>query len=345
VPRIPCVFMFDLRDMDVPVVGAPLAGGASSPALAAAVSEAGGLGYLAAGYKTAELMASEVAEMRRATSGPVGLNLFVVEPFHPLPEAVDAYRRSLEPEAVRLGVILGDPVWDDDGWDAKVEAALDLRPDVVSFTFGCPHPEVLRRFAERRIHSTVTVTTVFEAREAVLRGADSLCVQGPQAGGHRGIWAPGAIPDDQVGLEDLLAAITSEVEVPVMAAGGLTDATGVDAVMRRGAVAAQVGTALLLADEAGTHPVHRAALADKAFTHTDTTRAFTGRWARGLSNRFMREHADAPAGYPHLHHLTAPLRAAALARGDAQTAHLWAGTGYRDIRSAPAREIIRSLSP
>ena len=337
--------MFDLGDLEVPVVGAPMAGGASSPALAAAVSEAGGLGYLAAGYKTAERVAAEVAETRRATSGPIGLNLFVVEPFHPLPEVVEAYRRSLEPEAARLGVALGAPAWDDDGWDVKLGVALDLRPDVVSFTFGCPEAEVFRRLAELGIHSAVTVTTVFEAREAVQRGANSLCVQGPEAGGHRGIWGSDAVPDDTVGLQDLLAAITSEVQVPVVAAGGLTDATGVDAVMRGGAVAAQVGTALLLADEAGTHPVHRAALVDGAYTHTERTRAFTGRWARGLSNRFVREHADAPAGYPHLHHLTAPVRAAALATGDAQTAHLWAGTGYRDIQSAPTREIIRLLTP
>ena len=337
--------MFDHRDLEVPIVGAPMAGGASSPALAAAVSEAGGLGYLAAGYKTAEKVASEIADVRMATSGPVGLNLFVVEPFHPPPHVLDAYRRSLEPEAARLGVDLGAPTWDDDGWEAKLGAALDLRPDVVSFTFGCPKAEVFRRLTELRIHSTVTVTTVSEAREAVQRGADSLCVQGPGAGGHRGVWSPDGIPDDRIGIEDLVAAITSEVEVPVVAAGGLTDATQVHAVMRRGAVAAQVGTALLLADEAGTHPVHRAALGDGAFTHTDRTRAFTGRWARGLSNRFMREHADAPTGYSHLHHLTAPVRAAALATGDAQTAHLWAGTGYRHVRSAPARQIIRALTP
>ena len=337
--------MFDPRDLRVPVVGAPMAGGASSPALAAEVSEAGGLGYLAAGYKTADRVASEVADMRRATSGPVGLNLFVVEPYDPPADALDAYRRSLEPEAARLGVSLGDPRWDDDGWDEKLGAALDLRPDAVSFTFGCPEPAVFRRLRELEIHSTVTVTTVSEARGAVQRGADSLCVQGPEAGGHRGVWDPGAVPDDRVALGELLAAILSEVQVPVLAAGGLGDAAGVDAVVRRGAVAAQVGTALLLADEAGTHPVHRAALVDTAFTHTARTRAFTGRWARGLSNRFMREHADAPAGYPHVHHLTAPVRAAALATGDAQAAHLWAGTGYTGIRSAPARQIVRSLAP
>lgn len=337
--------MFDPRDQRVPVVGAPMAGGASSPALAAEVSEVGGLGFLAAGYKTADTVASEVAAMRRATSGPVGLNLFVVEPHHPPRGVLDAYRRSVEPEAARLGVALGDPIWDDDGWDVKLGAVLDLRPDVVSFTFGCPDAAVFQRLADLGIHSTATVTSMSEAREAVKRGADSLCVQGPEAGGHRGVWDPDAIPDDQVGLAGLLTAIVSQVDVPVIAAGGLSDAAGVDAVLRRGAVAAQVGTALLLADEAGTHPVHRAALVDTSFTHTGRTRAFTGRWARGLSNRFMREHVDAPAGYPHIHHLTAPLRAAALAAGDAQTAHLWAGTGYQGIRSAPARQIIRSLTP
>jgi nitronate monooxygenase len=322
-----------------------MAGGASNPVLAAAVCEVGGLGFLAAGYKTADKVASEVADMRGATSGPVGLNLFVVEPFQPPADAIDAYRRSVEPEATRLGVTLGDPVWDDDGWDAKVEAVLDLRPDVVSFTFGCPGAEMFRRLAQLGIYSTATVTSLSEAREAVQRGADSLCVQGPGAGGHRGIWDPHATPDDQVGLESLLTAIVSHVDVPVVAAGGLSDAPGVDAVLRRGAVAAQVGTALLLADEAGTHPVHRAALVDSAFTHTERTRAFTGRWARGLDNRFMREHIDAPSGYPHIHHLTAPLRAAALATGDAQAAHLWAGTGYKNARSGPARQIIQSLTP
>ncbi len=337
--------MFDPRDLPVPVVGAPMAGGPSSQALAAEVSDAGGLGFLAAGYKTADKVASEVADMRKATSGPVGLNLFVVKPYQPAHDALDAYRRAVEPEAARLGVALGDPVWDDDGWDAKLEAVLDLRPDVVSFTFGCPDAAVFRRLAELGIHSTATVTSLSEAREAVRRGADSLCVQGPEAGGHRGVWDLDAQPDDQVGLESLLTVIVSQVDVPVMAAGGLSDAAGVEAVLRRGAVAAQVGTALLLADEAGTHPVHRAALVDTVFTHTGRTRAFTGRWARGLSNRFMREHGDAPAGYPHVHRLTAPLRAAALAAGDVQAAQLWAGTGYQGIRSAPARQIIRSLTP
>lgn len=113
----------------------------------------------------------------------------------------------------------------------------------------------------------------------------------------------------------------------------------------RGAVAAQLGTAYLLADEAGTNGVHRAAIRSHGFATTAMTRSYTGRWARGLANRFMAEHADAPASYPHLHHLTAPLRAAAVAAGDPQVAHLWAGTGHMQARPAPAGDITRSLAP
>ncbi|WKN48926.1 nitronate monooxygenase [Nocardioides sp. Arc9.136] len=336
--------MLDLRDLDVPVVAAPMAGGPSTPALAAAVSGAGGLGFLAAGYRTPDQVAAQVAEARRATSAPVGLNLFLVEPYAADPAALAAYRRALEPEARRLGVDLGTPRWDDDHREAKLDLVLDVRPEVVSFTFGCPGADVLARLRQHGVHAMVTVTTPAEAREAVRRGAASLAVQGPAAGGHRGRWDPDAAPDGTP-LLDLLAEVVPAVDVPVVAAGGLVDAAGVEAVLRLGAVAGQAGTAYLLADEAGTHPLHRAALTGPEPTGTRVTRAFTGRWARGLANRFMADHADAPAGYPHLHHLTAPLRAAAVAAGDVQVAHLWAGTGYRSARSAPAAEITRALAP
>jgi nitronate monooxygenase len=142
-----------------------------------------------------------------------------------------------------------------------------------------------------------------------------------------------------------VSAVVAAVEVPVVAGGGVADAHDVASVMASGAVAAQVGTAYLLADEAGTNPLHRAALSDPAFVTTKVTRAYTGRWARGLANRFMAEHTDAPAGYPHLHHVTAPLRAAAVAVGDAQVAHLWAGTGHARAAMTSAAEITRSLAP
>lgn len=320
-----------------------MAGGPSTPQLASAVSDAGGLGFLAAGYKRAEQVASEIETVRAATSSPFGVNLFLVSPFEPDLDAVRAYRRSLEPEAARLGAELGEPRWDDDQWDAKIEIVLDTRPDVVSFTFGCPSAEVLRRMAELDIHTTVTVTTMAEAREAASRGAASLAVQGPDAGGHRGTWDLEAEPDTTPLLE-LLSGVAAAVDVPVAAGGGVATSAAVSAVLEHGAVAAQVGTAYLLADEAGTNRVHRAALTDPAFGETAVTRAYTGRWARGLANRFMSEHRDAPPGYPHLHHVTAPLRAAAVAAGDAQVAHLWSGTGHTDARRAPAGEITHALA-
>ena len=337
-------FMLNLHDLSAPIVGAPMAGGASTPALAAAVSGAGGLGFLAGGYKTADQLAVEIDAVRSATSEPYGVNLFVVAPFEPDPETLAAYQRALEPEAALFGVGLGDPRWDDDDWRSKLELVLEVRPDVVSFTFGCPDRQVLRALRQRDIHTTITVTTVAEAREAEARGAGSLAVQGPDAGGHRGTWDLQADPDPAP-LLDLLPEVVAAVGVPVAAGGGLTDVTGVSSVLERGALAAQVGTAYLLANEAGTNPVHRAALTDPAFAKTDTTRAYTGRWARGLANRFMADHRDAPAGYPHLHHLTAPLRASAVAAGDPQVAHLWSGTGHAQARTGPAASITRSLTP
>lgn len=336
--------VLDLRDLAIPVVAAPMAGGPSTPALAAAVTEAGGLGFLAGGYKTADRLAAEVEAARAATSGPVGVNLFVVAPFEPDAVAMESYRRSLAPEAARLGVELGDPRWDDDGWQAKLDLVLDVRPDVVSFTFGCPGPDVLRRLEEQSVLSVVTVTSVEEARAAAVRGAAALAVQGPDAGGHRGTWDLRAEPGT-TGLTDLVDAVRAATSLPLVAGGGVATADDVASVVGRGAVAAQVGTAYLLADEAGTSPVLRAALGDPSYAGTTLTRAYTGRWARGLANRFTAEHADAPAGYPHVHHLTAPLRAAAAAAGDAQVAHLWAGTGHAQARTAPAGDITRSLEP
>lgn len=336
--------VFDLRDLALPVVGAPMAGGPSTHTLAAAVAAVGGLGFLAAGYKTPDAVAAEVGAARAATTGPLGVNLFLVEAYEPEAACLNAYRRSLEPEAARLGAELGEPRWDDDCWQAKLDLVLDVRPDVVSFTFGCPSAEVFRQLAGRGVLSLVTVTSVAEARVAVARGAASLSVQGPDAGGHRGTWDLEADPDTTP-LPDLVSAVVAVVDVPVVAGGGIHDPGGVRSLIEKGAVAAQIGTAYLLAEEAGTNPTHRAALKEPTLTETAITRAYTGRWARALANRFMAEHADAPAGYPHLHHLTSPLRKAAAAAGDMQVAHLWAGTRHAHARAASAADITRSLVP
>lgn len=328
----------------MPVVAAPMAGGPSTPRLAAAVSEAGGLGFLAAGYKAPDDVAAEFAAARTATSAPLGINLFVVEPNHLDPAMIRDYRASLGNDATKLGVRLGEPTWDDDHWAAKLDLVHDVRPDVVSFTFGCPAEEVLSRLTRAGVHCAVTVTTPVEAQVAEARGATSLCVQGPEAGGHRGTWDPEAVPDQRP-LLDLIDAVVDCVHIPVVAAGGLMEASDVSEILRHGGLAAQAGTAYLAADEAGTNSLLRAALTDGTFVRTDVTRAYTGRWARGLANRFMEDHREAPSGYPQIHHVTAPLRAAAVQQHDAQIAHLWAGTGHALARTASASEITLELAP
>ena len=335
--------MTTLRDLiRHPIIQAPMAGGPGTPRLAAAVTDAGGFAFLAAGYKSAEAVRAEFTELRRLTSGPFGVNVFVPQHAPVDEEALHRYRARLAPEAERLSVELGDPVWDDDGWDAKIALLLEDPVPVVSFTFGCPDPDVIAALHGRGSLAVITITTRDEARLAAAAGADVLCVQGSEAGAHQASFDNGPVRD--VGLIALLAEVRSAVALPLIAAGGLTRGADVAAVLAAGAVAAQCGTAFLRCPESGTHPTHRAALADPRFTATAVTRAFTGRWARGLINRFLLAHdAAAPAAYPHAHHLTRPIRRAAADRGDPDALHLWAGESFRDAVDRPAADVVERM--
>ncbi|MEE6177504.1 nitronate monooxygenase [Mycobacterium sp. 050134] len=329
----------------MPAVSAPMAGGPSTPALAAEFSNHGGLGFLAGGLIPAELLAEKIAEARALTAGPMGVNLFVPHDVPADPGEVDTYARRLSAEVGRYATPLGTPRHDDFGWRAKLDLVHDLRPEAVSFTFGLPSEDVCRRLRQDGILILGTVTSVDEASQAVSRGVDALVVQGPDAGGHRATFAPDTLPDS-VGLDDLLAGVLDAVGCDVVAAGGLANAADVLRVFQKGAAAAQFGTALLLADEAGTSPVHRAALGDPQFTETVLTRAFTGRYARSLRNRFVRDHEDhAVFGFPEIAHLTLPILAAADTLGDPDGTSLWAGTQYRHARSAPVKTILSELMP
>jgi nitronate monooxygenase len=335
---------FDMRALTVPVIVAPMAGGPSTPELAAAGTNAGGLGFVAAGYLTADALAERIIAARKLTTGPLGVNLFAPQPSAATPDGIAKYAAALAPDAERYGGTLGDPVYNDDAWAAKLDVLLDLRPEVASFTFGLPSRQECTRLRDAGITTVGTVTTRDETDAAVACGVDAVAVQGPSAGGHRGSFDPVAEPNPQP-LNELLAAVRERVSVPVIAAGGLVTADDVDGVVRAGAVAAQLGTAFLLADEAGSSPVHRAALQDPQFTETVVTKSFSGRYARGLRNRFIDEHEDqAPFGYPEIHYLTGPLRAAAVRAGDAHGTNVWAGTGYKSIRAAPVAQIMKDLT-
>lgn len=326
--------------LELPVVAAPLGGGPSTPALVAAVAGAGALGFLAAGYRTPSEVEAELATVRSATDRPFGVNLF-----HPVREAVDeaalaVYAERLRGEAARYGVEPGEPRWSDDDWEAKLELVARERPAVVSFTFGCPGREVVESLRAAGIAVWLTVTSVREAGVAAAAGVDALVVQGAEAGGHQGFFlGEQAAP---LPLRALLHDVARATSLPLVAAGGIGDGSGIAAALAGGAFAAQLGTAFLLTPEAGTSEPHRRALAGGR--ETRLTRAFTGRSARGLVNRFMEEHErEAPRGYPQVHYVTAPIRAAARAAGDAEAINLWAGTGYRLARAEAAGEVVERL--
>ncbi len=333
--------MFDLSDLSEPIVQAPMAGGPSTPELAIAVCESGGLGFLAAGYKASQAVEDEIAAVRAAGDRPFGVNLFM--PSGPVahPDRLRDYLRELEPEAERQGVGLGEPRYDDDQFERKLELVREQRVAVVSFTFDCPSAEVVASLHDAGIAVWATVTSVPEAQCARRRGADALIVQGTEAGGHRASF----VDDDRAEASGLLVAlrlVSRAVALPLIATGGIADGAAVAAVLCAGAAAAQVGTALMLAPEAGTSSAQRDLLTQAVPTRL--TRAFSGRLARGMVNRFMLEHsANAPAAYPEIHHATSPLRAAARNRGDADAFNLWAGQAHELAQALPAGEIVRRL--
>jgi nitronate monooxygenase len=328
--------------LEHPIIQAPLAGGPSTPELAAAVSAAGGLGFLATGYKSPEDLAGDIAKTRGMTSAPVGVNLFALAETPVDHDRLAAYAKAIERDARRHHVGLGEPRFDDDAFLAKLEVVCRLRPPVVSFTFGCPAPEVVQRLHALDIAVWVTVTEVNEALLAGQAGADAVVVQGVEAGGHRGGFEDADGRGD-VALLPLLRLVARACELPLIASGGIADGAGVAAVLAAGARAAQIGTAFMRCPEAGTSNAHRDAL--NTPTATAITRAFSGRRARGIVNAFMRDHdAQAPPAYPHVNQLTAPLRAAARKTGDADAINLWAGQAHALAEDHPAGELIRRWS-
>ena len=328
-----------LDSCDIPIVLAPLAGGPSTPELAAAVSNAGGLGFLASGYLPAAELAARSRRAGELTSRPVGVNLFAPGPAGD-PDRVRQFAAEIEADVSGAGARLGEARHDDDDWDAKIGYLMSAPAAVVSFTFGIPGGDVIAGLRGRGTEVWVTVTSLDEARRAAAAGADLLVVQGYEAGGHRG--GTSDAPEEAAGLIALLQLVTARVATPVVAAGGIATGRAVAAVLCLGARAAALGTAFLDCPEAATAPVHRSALHDDAPTRL--TRAFSGRTARGIENGFLRAHSEsAPAAYPEVHYLTSPMRTAARQAGQADYVNLWAGQAYPLTATAPAADLVRDL--
>jgi len=330
----------------LPIVGAPMGGGPSSPGLVAAVSEAGGLGSLAGGYLTPDRLRADIAAVRAATAKPFAVNLFVPTPAEPTAEEIEAVLGVLERYRVELDLpprpSAGGP-WAED-FEAQVAVLVEERVPVTSFTFGLLPAEAVAALHDAGSLLVGTATTVDEAVTVVSSGADMVCVQGSEAGAHRGTFLADA-GQSLVGTLALVPQVCDAVDAPVLAAGGIMDGRGVAAALGLGAGAAVLGTAFLRCPEAGTSAPYRRALAAATETSSALTTAITGRMARGIENRLMRDLRDvAVLPYPVMHTLTADLRRRAAERDNPELMSLWCGQGIRLGTELPAADLVRRLA-
>lgn len=340
--------LHDALGIALPIVQAPMANSQGS-ALAIAVANAGGLGSLPCAPLTPGALRDELTTIARATSAPINVNFFCHTAPTPSAEREAAWRDVLAPYFAEFGIdatsIAPGPTRAPFSHEAA-DVLEEFRPAVVSFHFGLPAPELLARVRAWGAMILSSATTVDEARWLAAHGADAIIAQGVEAGGHRGMFLTSDI-STQVGTFALLPQVVRAVNVPVIAAGGIADANGVRAAMALGAAAVQVGTAYLLCPEATTTAVHRAALRSDHAHITALTNVFTGRPARGIVNRVMREigpmNAAAPA-FPLASGAMAPLRTHAERQHSGDFSPLWAGQNTSGCRDASAAEITRNLA-
>ena len=337
-----------------PIIQAPMAGGADTPALVAAVSDAGGLGSIGAASLAPEQIAAACAAVRAKTTRPFGINLFVP---HPRPAALDMRTAvgCVAPFFEELGLSPPDPPQlPESNFDAQLAAALDGGASVFSFTLGLLPAAARDAVKARGLLLAGTATTVEEAIALERAGIDVVVAQGSEAGGHRGTFA-GEFDEDRfeagmIGTLSLVPQIVDAVRVPVVAAGGIMDGRGIAAVLALGAGAAQLGTAFLTCDESGVPDAYKQAILDAHEDHTRVTRAFSGRPARGIVNRFMTDidaawsrDRSAVLPFPLQNALTRSLRTEAATRGRAEFLSLWAGQGVRMARRQSATALVATL--
>jgi nitronate monooxygenase len=327
----------------VPLIQAPMAGGATSPALVAAVSEAGALGSFGSGYLQPEALLAQVQAVRELTSRPFSINLFLPNDLPVSPEELQAAQHALRPWRQRLGLAEPPlPTRFAPDFAAQFEAVLEARPALFSWTFGRLDRARLDVLKARGILTAGTATTVAEAVQLERDGVDAIVVQGVEAGGHRGSFDPDE--PDQRGLLALLGNVREAVRTPLVAAGGLMHGREIAAVQALGAELAQLGTAFLACPESGIHATYRRALVERREQRTALTRAFSGRPARGLVNAFMEELRDATRlPYPALNALTGDIRRAGAVAGNAECLSLWAGEGLPRLRVMPAGQLVATL--
>ncbi len=337
----------EILNLELPIIQAPMAGVQGS-ALAIAVSNAGGLGSLPCAMLSLEQIGAELATIKASCDKPYNVNFFCHTPPTVDDKREAGWRAALAPYYKEYGIevdTIPEGVRRDPFSAAALEVLKEFKPPVVSFHFGLPEAELLSGVKATNAKILCSATTVAEAKWLERQGVDAIIAQGVEAGGHHGMFLSDDITS-QVGIFALLPQIIKAVKLPVIAAGGIADADGVAAAISLGASVAQVGTAFLLCDEATTTPVHRAALKDPDAVHTALTNRFSGRPARSIVNRVMRELG--PIGevppFPLAATAIGPLRSAAETQGSGDFSPLWSGQNASGCREIPAAELTRMLA-
>lgn len=332
-----------LDSLPIPIVQAPM-GGATGVDIAIAVSRAGGLGSFAGVAFAPDEIEAGTARLKTEANGPFNVNLLMTPSDVPTPEVVEQGLARLAPVYASAGTPLpAAPNRFGHDFEAQLAAVIRSAPPIASFAFSCLRRDQVEALHAAGCYVVGTANTVAEARAWADVGADGVCAQGMEAGGHRGNFLA-EIEDSLIGTMALVATVRDAVDIPVIAAGGIMDGRGVAAALALGADAVQMGSAFLLSDEAITSAPWRRAIEQAPDDPTRLTRAFSGRYARGIENRFMREmrphEANVPA-YPIQNRLTQPLRAAAEARGDTELMSLWAGQAVTLAKSGAAGDMVK----
>ena len=341
----------ELLQIDYPIIQAPMAGGVTTSTLVASVSNNGGLGMIGAGYMNPVQTREQIREVRHLTSNYFGINLFVPHEFNASANEITSANHLLQPIRDQLNIPIEKslelPKYESafETFNEQIKVVIEEGVPVCSFTFGIPSKEVIHKLKEKNIILMGTVTTVREAIEVEKMGMDMVVVQGCEAGGHRGNFI-NDLQESLIGLMSLVPQVVDNVRIPVVSAGGIMDGRGLMASICLGAKGVQLGTAFLTCMESGAHNVHKEAILQSNEDQTVLTRAFSGKWARGIKNKFileMQEHEALFPDFPIQNTLTQDIRKTSASQGNKEFMSLWSGQSPRLAKTQTVETLIKNI--
>jgi nitronate monooxygenase len=342
----PNTIITELLKMRLPLIQAPMAGGATTPELVAAVSNAGGLGSLGAGYMTADEIKTTIKKIKSLTNKPFAVNLFIPEEYYANEEQIEQARKTVQASCSELKLHIESikppytPLFEE-----QMNVIVEEKVPIFSFTFGIPSRDWIETFKKNAISLIGTATTLAEAKLLEENNIDAIVAQGSEAGGHRGTFLSNA-DNALINISSLLPLLIEHIKIPIIAAGGIMTAKGIIELLKLGVSAVQMGTAFLSCTESGIHPLYKKLLLNSSYDNTTLTRAFSGKWARGIMNKFitrMQSHENNILDYPMQNALTRTMRQEATKQNNSEFMSMWAGQAAYLCKALPAAQLIEEL--